>query len=257
LRSVFEFPSQEEGGPFPYISNIGGPVGSLQGRLDWELFYLCGFHRAIYKGLLTRNESLEDRIQDLRKRYEANRDFQSDDDEETEQLVQSRIRESLVADESDLEREKHLADSLTVVALWAIAEKNLRQILALLESELTRESVEDWELIYRWDKLGGRYKKLSVNLRELHDFEDAEECRVLNNAIKHAGIVSSRLAQFPFFSARAGIDLSSLDFEMQRYLNGVSNFLGSLIERANELLAEKRAAEKRRWQILFPPLDLA
>ena len=80
------------------------------------------------------------------------------------------------------------------------------------------------------------YNSLGIDLTTLNGLADADECRVLNNSIKHGEMVDERLAQFPFFTAHLGTELTNLDFEMQRYLTGVFNFCGSLIEAGNTLL---------------------
>ena len=46
---------------------------------------------------------------------------------------------------------------------------------------------------------------------------------------KHDTLVSNRLMSLNYFSTYAGQNLISVPLEMQRYLNGVSDFLGSLM----------------------------
>jgi hypothetical protein len=58
----------------------------------------------------------------------------------------------------------------------------------------------------------------------------------LNNAIKHDPTIGGRLLAFPYFQSFAGQQLEEVPLELQRYVNGVSDFLGSLIERGNALV---------------------
>lgn len=82
------------------------------------------------------------------------------------------------------------------------------------------------------------FSTLSIDLTACENFDNANECRVLNNALKHNPVVSERLMSFNYFSALGGTDLMSVPLEMQRYMNGISDLLGSLIEKGNALLED-------------------
>lgn len=73
-------------------------------------------------------------------------------------------------------------------------------------------------------------------LNQLLGYTDANECRVLNNTIKHQGTVNKRSSKFPYFSSHVGKELPNIEFEMQRYYNGIWNLLGELIQKGNRLL---------------------
>ncbi len=96
--------------------------------------------------------------------------------------------------------------------------------------------IQNINVPYRWDQLISLFETKSIILNTLDGYSDADECRVLNNTIKHGDIVSSRLAEFTFFSTLQGENLQKIDYEMQRYYNGISSFIGSLIESGNKLL---------------------
>jgi hypothetical protein len=99
----------------------------------------------------------------------------------------------------------------------------------------TGDPVESVKAPYKWDDFGSAYHSEGIVLNLLHDYSIADECRVLNNHIKHSPVVSNKLAAFSLFSTFLGKSLDQVAIDPQRYLNGVSNFLGSLIEHANAL----------------------
>ena len=120
-----------------------------------------------------------------------------------------------------------------VVAFWALAEQFLGKIFRKLVALETGKSVNSVKSPDKWDKFKLEYSKKGINLEALHDYPIADECRVLNNHIKHEPIISNRLAAFALFQDHIGKPLDSMILDPQRYLNGVSNFLGSLIEKSN------------------------
>ena len=136
----------------------------------------------------------------------------------------------------EIARVKHFTDEYTVIGLWATAERFLGKVFAHIESSQSGVDVASVSRPYRWDEFQTAYANKSIDLTTLNGYADADECRVLNNSIKHAEIVNERLAQNPFFAPFQNKLLADVDFEMQRYVTGVFNFVGSLIESGNHLL---------------------
>ena len=116
------------------------------------------------------------------------------------------------------------------------AEQYLGRTYAEIEHRQTGVPRENIQRPYKWDDFETQFGAKSISLSALNGFADANECRVLNDTIKHAGSVTDRLAAFAYFASHRGLQLTQIDFEMQRYLNGVFNLLGSLIEAGNRLL---------------------
>lgn len=136
----------------------------------------------------------------------------------------------------EIKRVTSFVDHITVVGLWAIAEQFLGKIFREIRGYLDGVNPATVNAPYKWDDFIRDFSTLSIDLTSCENFNNANECRVLNNAVKHDPIVSGRLLSFSYFSGFNGDELMSVPLEMQRYLNGVSDFLGSLIEKGNILL---------------------
>lgn len=230
IFSAMQTPPGDVSGPIPNLFNVAGPVGAaLQGELEWRLHDFCRIHQIVYKEIKQIDEKL-DAIDP------ALYTLSNHDIEDESNLGSARIRTAII--EHDLENARVISfvDQMAVVGLWAIAEQFLgkvyRQTKSLLES-IPPDSVNS---DYRWDGITAEYSTLGIDLTQCENFANADECRVLNNTIKHASIVNPRLQQFPFFQAHAGKNLDKVPLEMQRYMNGVSDFLGNLISKANDLV---------------------
>lgn len=223
-----------EDGLNTYMENIAGPLARIQGELHWHIHDLCRFHQLVYSDLNNESAILDKKYSAFRASFEQEK--QNNQDDEILAIRASRIKSLLIADELVINRVKKFSDEFSVIGLWATAERYLGKVYTQMEHLQTNTPIRDIRLPYRWDDFVTSFQSKSINLSTLKGFEDANECRILNNTIKHAGFVNSRLGEFPFFTPHINKDLTEIDFDMQRYLNGIFNFLGSLIKSGNKLL---------------------
>jgi len=230
IYSVMQFPpdKREEEGPIPFSSNIGGQIGRLQMDLEWRLFDFCRIHQIVYKEIdFVESELDKIEIEPF-----------SDDIEDISNLAKSRKMDFVIGKTLENDRIVSFVDHMTVVGLWAIAEQFLGKIYRAYFSIANSIDEDSVTSPYRWDDFLKEYSNLGIDLTSCENYGNANECRVLNNTIKHANKVNSRLASFSYFSSFTGQELEQVPIEMQRYLNGVSDFLGSLIEIGNKKLEE-------------------
>jgi hypothetical protein len=220
-------PDQRQNGPVPFLSNIGGPIGFLQGELEWRLFDFCRIHQIVYKEI-NNIEVYLDKI-----------DIEplTNNKDDLENINKVRKMDYIVGQVHENERVTNFVDQMTVVGLWAIAEQFLGKIYKAFLSKKNEIPELNIQAPYRWDDFNREYNNLGIDLTTCENYQNADECRVLNNSIKHSPAVSSRLLQFAYFTKYSGQDIEKVPLEMQRYLNGVSDFLGSLIEKVNKSLA--------------------
>ncbi len=220
-----------------YLFNGSGPLGNLYMELHYHLYDMSRYHQAIIRELNSNDKEVGEWSDNLKVKVEEIKKAVSD--EEELELWRYRVSEERVAiNNADMEitRSQAFADEFTIIGLWATAEKYLGLVLRHIESHQTNTPIENINAPYRWNDLKSAFLNQSINIESLDGYSDANECRVLNNAIKHGGSVSSALTQFPCFSGELDKELHKIDFEMQRYYNGVYSFLGDLIREGNKTI---------------------
>ncbi len=225
--------AKEWKGPDLYTFNIAGPFGALQGELHWTLHTYVRLHHFAYSAFQEHDAKLDIYAASLK--AEKTIAFEDFEKYETEMIWKSRKMDLLLAEDIDLERSVQTINRMFVVALWALAEQYLGKAFQKSVSLRTGVAVESIKAPYRWDTFQTEFLPEGIVLENLHDYALANECRVLNNHIKHSPVISSKLAEFPPFDGHLGEPLERAVIDPQRYLNGVSNFLGSLIERGNAI----------------------
>ncbi|MDH5786177.1 MAG: hypothetical protein OEZ16_11305 [Chromatiales bacterium] len=223
--------------PLPYMTNIAGPLANLQSDLHWHMHDLSRFQQVVLGDLNERNVEFEKQYQLFQESVKKALSSVSDEDEmETLNYQTSRTGSYFINQGLVIDRCKAFSDEFCVIGLWATAEKFLGKVYAHIESYQSGGNIDDVNAPYRWDIIEAKYIEKNIHLNQLPGYADADECRVLNNTIKHAGYVNQRLAQFPFFTQYQGTELTNIQYEMQRYYNGIWEFLGSLIESGNRVV---------------------
>jgi hypothetical protein len=228
IRSVLQYPGGENDGPVPYLFNVAGALGKIHSEFEWRLFDFCRLHQIVYGDLAEKYKKMElfESEHEELLRLTGN----VDDDGE---IFRIRVLDRLIEQRTEMQRVKQFADQMAVVGLWAICEQTLGRVYRHYRAHLDSKRPEQIKSPYRWADFLRRFLDVGVDVRQLDGFSDANECRVVNNSIKHDGVVRGELALFGFFFSYVGRDLMDVSLEMQRYVNGVSNFLGSLIELLN------------------------
>lgn len=85
---------------------------------------------------------------------------------------------------------KELLTNYMIVAAWSIYEKSFKQILTL-SKKFTPKQIETCYKIAESIKL--LKSKFNIDFKTLKSYQEIEELRCLNNAVKHKGIVSTEL----------------------------------------------------------------
>ena len=217
-------------GPEPYLFNIAGRFGRVQGELHMTLNIYIELHQHAYSSFRRRDDNIELMVKDLKAQASISEEAQSDSEDK---IRKAYAKMSYInALDHDLTRSVRTINRMFVVALWALAEQFLGKMFKEVVSFRTGIKLE--KAPYRWDDFKIQYANESLDLATLHDYEIANECRILNNCFKHAETVSNKLAAFAPYSTKIGARLDDLDIDPPRYLNAISNFLGSLIENCNK-----------------------
>ena len=227
IYSATQFPPSRPDGPF--IFHAYGPLNGIQQELHWRLFDFCRIHQIVYKEISYIDAKLDSLgVENIKFTGEI---------EPFEEYQKSRLICAVMDKDIENNRVVNFVDHMTVVGLWAIAEQFLGKVFRGYKALIDNCPPESVQHPYRWDALVNIFTTIGIDLLACENIQNADECRVLNNAIKHDPTVGNRLMSFPYFVQYQGKRLEAIPLEMQRYLNGVSDFLGSLIENADQKLS--------------------
>lgn len=199
----------------------------LIGQLFFNHHDLCRLHGAVVAQTNKRYEQLDTYLKNNKTFTKSNVDIDS-----YEAIIQSRIRETATSWEMEIESVQGFGDQLFVVGLWAIAEQYLTRALDIAQRWLSLSQ----PVPYKWEQIKKQFQKIGVNLEQCKGFSDANECRILNNKVKHLGIVDNQLAKFNAFQNHIGEPLSRILIDLQRYSNGIFEFVGCTIEETDKFL---------------------
>jgi hypothetical protein len=221
------FPPEElENLPKGYGWNTTEKLGSIHNELGWRLVDFCRIHQIVYRDINKSNRALS----------EIEIEPFTDNIEDEENLSISRRMDFVIGKDYENKRITNFVDHMTVVGLWAISEQFIGKIYRAYISEVDNIDEDSIPTPYRWNDFLTKFSEKGINLENCDSYSDANECRALNNAIKHNPKVTDRLTEFAFFSDLLGKDLERIELEMQRYCNGISELLGSLIDKTSEII---------------------
>lgn len=238
IYSDLQWPSCIEGGPNHYW--VVGHLGILYNtELRWQLFDFCRMHQIVYKEIGRIDKNLEFFFQENKEDLHLTSNLESSDEEFYRELQKSRILDAIIAQDHENTSVIRFVDQMAIVGLWAITEQFLGKIYREYVAVKDGVDADTVSSPYKWDDFINKYQSIGIHLSLCDNFQDANECRLVNNAIKHKPIIDQKLLQFPYFASYQGKKLMEVPLDMQRYLNGITNFLGSLFEKVDKELEVK------------------
>lgn len=235
IHSLFQYPSAIPGGPNAY--GVIHHLGLMYSELQFLLSDFCRMHQIVYKEI----GQIEDELAKFGQVNEDSIILNPAGLEQYNEFQKFKIIDNLIG--KDLENRSIISfiDQMAVVGLWAITEQFLGKIYRTYIALTTNIDADTVSSPYRWDKYIEEYANIGIDLSMCDGFQDANECRVVNNAIKHDPTVGRRLEAFPYFTPFRGFRLVEVPLDMQRYLNGVNDLLGSLMEKVESQLDSSNA----------------
>jgi hypothetical protein len=221
------------GGVNIYLPFYDGPIAQILTLFHFEFAYVCRFNQWIFFEVARQDARADAAVKHLASLSDS--EDQSEEACEMTAIGRSRILEGVRNIDLDIDGVSNLADQLTIVGLWAFAEKYLNRIYSQTVQKKLNSSILLFKNEYRWDEFSKKYfDDLGVPLDKSDLYNDANECRLVNNAIKHGGIISRKLASFPMFHGREGLGLETFTLETQRYCNAIYSFIGSTADRCHK-----------------------
>jgi hypothetical protein len=234
IYSLFQYPSAIKGSPNAYC--VVGHLGIMYLELQWLLFDFCRMHQIIYKEIGHIEEELTHFTQKNKEDLILSPILDLSEEEYYKELQKTRILDAIIAKDHENKNVIGFIDQMAVVGLWALTEQFLGKVYRTYISVKNSVDADTVSSPYRWNDFVKEYAKIGIYINRCDSFQDANECRKVNNAIKHDSIVGKNLKAFSYFKPYKGAKLIEVPLDMQRYLNGVSNFSGSLMEKVDAQL---------------------
>ena len=154
-------------------------------------------------------------------------EYHDDDENELFEIRLSRMRENIFDHDLVLKQTKYFASSMLVVSMWAMIEQYTGKALIQIESENGKPYQEP---PHKWDLKISRFKACSIDIETHKSYPDINECRVLNNKIKHDGKVDQSLSRFSYFASLLDQELENLEFDLKRYYVRSFEYIGHVLE---------------------------
>jgi hypothetical protein len=203
----------------------------LCGRFAFHHHDLCLFHQSICNEIDARRNSLSQYIDKHQKILSADIDVS----DELAWVSKSRIRDVVIAHEMEAQNIKVFGDQLLVVGLWAMVERYCGRTLIEAEHRLLNRR-QDLPSPHQWPVLAKRFRDVGLDLVTCKSHAGADECRVLNNKIKHVGHVDKELARFQRFEGRLGKYIDQVPIDLQHYVDSTYEFIGCVMEKTADLI---------------------
>ena len=226
LKSRCAFPGDEEA-PMVYFFNSTGVLGQIQMELDWKMFDFCRLQQITHGHIMANEKAMDEYV-------EKHKDDLANASEETMGFV--RTRENIHAQTASNLQTYQFSNQMTVVGLWALAEQTMGFVYKQMLVAINNTTESNIKIPYRFEEFRKEFLKLGITLENLDTYNDANECRTLNNTIKHGHLIEGHILDFGYFAPLAGKRIMDVDFELQRYMTGVIQFLSSLIEEGNHII---------------------
>ena len=226
LKSRCAFPGDEEA-PMGYFYNCAGQLGKIQMELDWKMFDFCRLQQITHHHILQNEMKIDEFI----KQHKEALTNPAEED-----MGSVRIRENINVQSASNYQTYQFSNQMTVVGLWAIAEQTMGFVYKQMYSTINSVSDSSVKIPYKFADFKKEFSKLGIKIEDLDTFDDANECRTLNNTIKHGYVIDGHILKFDYFAPLAGKLILDVDFELQRYVTGVIQFLSSLIEEGNQII---------------------
>ncbi len=211
---------------------VSSPELSLIGsRIHWEFHDLVIAYDMLRQTLVERDSAIQDRVDEVRKRVDTTYD-------EMQEIMKARFRESVRAENMMMAQIGRTSTRSIVVNSWILVESTMGEAYSVLLQAMSRNSTNFKS--YRWEQFLSQFSDAGISLTNLSGFENANLCRLVNNAIKHAGKVSETMSQSAQFAELYGQDLRNIDIQPQHLVTGAHSFCMDLLESVQEKIDKQK-----------------
>lgn len=233
ILSAMQYTAINQDTPYDMLlPNMIPPFAGAWSSAIWDLENLALFNQAAYTSVSSRDHAAEKILEQHRQMQNLPIDPNDDFGYELQQCNLANMRQSIMNTDLESEGIARYADEVTIIASWAFVEKQLNRALFALQSVLGQPTNTD----HRWPVIKDEYLQCGVSLSLATGFADADECRKVNNSIKHSGIVSAGLAALPAFTGKLGKPLASEQLDTQRYYFAAGEFVSSVLVKCSTIV---------------------
>lgn len=219
-----------------YRPNDNHELLKLYSEFYWNYNDIITYYQIVAGRLHDIDREIDDAHKELREKY-SKIDFESLDEEEIEMYNFQFSRSTTGLRDKDLELRSSAAfqKNYFIIGLWAMVEQFMGKTLRIGEQHINASYLGEE---HKWHKIVKRFNQIGVDLKVCKGYSNIDECRVLNNKIKHVGVVDHDLTGYPYFSSFVGKDLNNIDFELQRYTDSVFEFVGNVMEELDSKITQ-------------------
>lgn len=207
--------------------NNGELIG-LHSAFYWNYTDIVTYHQIVADRLKNLYMELEKAYEELKvKREKIDLENMDGDEAEIHNYQFSRALSGLRGRELELDSSSAFLKNYYIIGLWAMVEQYVGKTLTIGERNINGSSSAGSHV---WSDIVDRFSKIGINVKACKGYSNIDECRVLNNKIKHIGVADEKLAEYPYFRNFSGQDLNRINFELQRYTDSVFEFVGNVME---------------------------
>lgn len=194
----------------------------IASRMHWEFHDLVVAYNMLRQTLVERDRSIQERVDAAKRRDDTGSD-------EINELMEIRFRETVQAEDMMIAQISRTSSRSIIVNSWILVESTMGEAHSVVSRFLSGAAPNSTG--FRWDQFLFQFNEIGIKLTDLSGYENANLCRLVNNAIKHAGKVSETMSQSEQFSNLRGQELRNIDVLPQPLVTGTHNFCMDLLER--------------------------
>jgi len=228
-----QYASENHDTPYDMLlADMIAPFMEAWASAIWDLENLALFNQAAYASVTSRDQAAQGIVEQHRQLQNLPVNPNDDFGYDLQQRQLANMRQVIMNTDLEIEGIARYADEVTVIASWAFVEKQLNRALLALQSALYQPASTD----HRWPAIEAAYVQCGVNLSQANGFANVDECRKVNNAIKHSGVVSAGLAALPAFVGKLGKPLANEQLDTQRYYFAAGEFVSSVLVKCSTVV---------------------
>lgn len=200
-------------------------------RIYWEFHDLVIAYDMLRQTLIDRNKEIE-------KSVEKQKSLAIPDDDEILQIGRSRFFEIIHAEDLMMAEIARTSARSIIINSWILVERALGESFSSLHN-LNNGSIPKSKS-YRWDEFKKKFGAFGIILEKTPGFDDANLCRVVNNAIKHSGMVSLEMTKSSQFHGKEGHNVRDILIEPQAMITAAYGFGIAVIEAVDEKISPQK-----------------
>lgn len=219
------FPWSDSNAPDDYVAmafTTSPELSVTASRIHWEFHDLVVAYDMLRQTLIGRDRLIQERMDEPKEREDTVAD-------ELNELMEARFRETLRAENMMMAQISRTSTRSIIVNSWILVESTMGEAYSAFSSALNGASPNPTS--FRWEQFLSQFGAIGISLTDLSGYENANLCRLVNNAIKHAGKVSETMSQSAQFAGLKGQELRNVDVSPQPLVTGAYSFCMDLLER--------------------------